>query len=352
MTHAQEPERGDREAVEQGFVVTGDRDAGERSAWGWLPLTVQALAAVGALAYSTIHVSFQNFYDSVGVTPESVGATSTTILAQSSLRVIEFGLLFALVPVLLVLLAFLALDRWAPRHAPGWIARTLARRPASFRRRLASSLKPPGTESRPPSNTDDERRQMLRGRTLRRWILALLAIVPFPLYQRLTHGRTYSFIVVFSFVALLVLSLLLRETQTLTLRHVRHGLAAVVVVLWVGLTVCWIVLTSLSNDATAAGLCVQNGVAVRYVHTHRHLPFLARIPVLRVEAEPVDGSDADTLGATRGAKLLYLGQSSGTAVVWDASDRRTLLLPSSKIIRLAPVRAELRPGPACTAYVS
>jgi hypothetical protein len=316
MTHAQEPERGDRGAVEKGSVVTGDGNAGERSAWGWLPLTVQALAAVGALAYSTIHVAFQNFYDSVGVTPESVGATSTTILAQSSLRVIEFGLLFAFVPVLLVLLAFIALDRWAPRHAPGWIGR------------------------------------MLRRRTLRRWILALLAIVPFPLYQRLTHGRTYSFIVVFSFVALLVLSLLLQEAQTLTLRHVRHGLAAVVVVLWIGLTVCWIVLTSLSNDATAAGLCVRKGVAVRYVHTHRHLPFLARIPVLRVEAEPVDGSDADTLGATPGARLLYLGQSSGTAVVWDASDRRTLLLPSSKIIRLAPVRGKLRPGPACKAYVS
>lgn len=327
MTHAQEPERGDRGAVEQGPVVTGDGDAGEKSAWGWLPLTVQALAAVGALAYSTIHVAFQNFYDSVGVTPESVGATSTTILAQSSLRVIEFGLLFALVPVLLVLLAFLALDRWVPAR------------------------KPPATES-PPSNTDDERRQMLRRRTLWRWSLALLAIVPFPLYQRLTHGRTYSFIVVFSFVALLVLALLLRDAQTLTLRHVRHGPAAVVVVLWVGLTVCWIVLTSLSNDATAAGLCVRSGVAVRYVHTHRHLPFQARIPVLRVEAEPVDGSDADTLGATRGARLLYLGQSSGTAVVWDASDRRTLLLPSSKIIRLAPVRGELRPGPACTAYVS
>jgi hypothetical protein len=316
MTHAQEPERGDRGAVEQGSVVAGNGNAGERSAWGWLPLTVQALAAVGALAYSTIHVAFQNFYDSVGVTPESVGATSTTILAQSSLRVIEFGLLFAFVPVLLVLLAFIALDRWAPRHAPGWIGR------------------------------------MLRRRTLRRWILALLAIVPFPLYQRLTHGRTYSFIVVFSFVALLVLSLLLQEAQTLTLRHVRHGLAAVVVVLWIGLTVCWIVLTSLSNDATAAGRCVRNGVAVRYVHTHRHLPFLARIPVLRVEAEPVDGSDADTLGATPGARLLYLGQSSGTAVVWDASDRRTLLLPSSTIIRLAPVRGKLRPGPACKAYVS
>jgi hypothetical protein len=351
MTHAQGPERGDRQAVDKCSVATRDKDAGERSAWGWLPLTVQALAAVGALAYSTIHVSFQNFYDSLGVTPESVGATSTTILAQSSLRVIEFGLLFAFIPVLLVLLAFLALDRWTPRHAPRWIARGVARRPASVRG-LASLRRPPATESRPPLNTDNERKQELRRRTLRRWTLALIAIVPFPLYQRLTHGRTYSSIVVFSFVALLVLSLLLREVQTLRLRHVRHGSAAVVVVLWIGLTVCWIVLTSLSNDATAAGLCVQNGVPVRYVHTHRHLPFLARIPVLRVEAEPVDGSDADKLGATPGAKLLYLGQSSGTAVVWDASDRRTLLLPSSTIIRLAPVRAALRPGPACTAYVS
>jgi hypothetical protein len=308
VTEAQEPEGGDRGAVDKPCVVSGDKDAGERSAWGWLPLTLQALAAVGALAYSTIHVSFQNFYDSLGVTPESVGATSTTILAQSSLRVIEFGLLFALVPVLLVLLAFLALDRWTPRHAPRRLARRVARRPAPFRRRFGSLRRPPATESRPQSNTDEERKQELRRRTLRRWILALVAIVPFPLYQRLTHGRTYSSIVVFSLVALLVLSLLLREAQTLRLRHVRHGPAAVVVVLWIGLTVGWIVLTSLSNDATAAGLCVRSGVPVRYVHTHRHLPFLARIPVLRVEAEPVDGSDADKLGATRGAKLLYLGQ--------------------------------------------
>ncbi|MDX6476672.1 MAG: hypothetical protein QOH95_2183, partial [Gaiellaceae bacterium] len=85
----------------------------ERSAWGWLPLTVQALAAIGALAYATIRVSFQYFYDPLGVTTENVGGSSTTILAQSSLRVVEFALLFAFVPVLLVVAAFLALDRWA-----------------------------------------------------------------------------------------------------------------------------------------------------------------------------------------------------------------------------------------------
>src|SRR5207247_2783047 len=89
---------------------TGGSDDG--SVWGWLSPTVQTLAAVGALAYATMRVSLQYFYDSFGLTPESVGSNSATILAQSSLRVVEFGALFALVPVMLVLALFVAFDHW------------------------------------------------------------------------------------------------------------------------------------------------------------------------------------------------------------------------------------------------
>jgi amino acid transporter len=286
----------------------------ERSAWGWLPLTVQALAAIGALAYATIRVSFQYFYDPLGVTTENVGGSSTTILAQSSLRVVEFALLFAFVPVLLVVAAFLALDRWAiwPR---------------------AERL------------SDAER---LRARL----VLAVPAVALFPLYQWLTNGRTYSYVISYSLIALWVLSVVSRKQRRLTPRGLRDGLPGVIVVFWVVLVVFWIVLTSLGQDGRDAGVCARNGIAVSYIHTHRHIPGFQRIPILRVGAEPVDPADATVLGARSGARMLYLGQANGTAIVWDATDQRTLLVPSSRVIQLVP----LPPGPPsaarCKAYIS
>ena len=284
------------------------------SAWGWLPLTVQTLAAVGALAYATIRVSFQYFYDPFGVTAESVGGSSTTILAQSSLSVIEFAALFALVPVLLVLAAFLTLDRrvlWPKADRLSVTAR-------------------------------------LRARLL----LALPATSLYPLYQWLTNGRTYSYLIAYALVALCVLSTVSRDQERLTPRGLREGPAAVVVVAWVGLATCWIVLTSLGLDGKEAGVCARNGIAVRYVHTHRHIPGFERIPILRVGAEPVDPEDATALGARSGARMLYLGQSNGTAVVWDATDQRTLLVPSSKVIRLTPHTPASPSTAKCKAYIS
>jgi hypothetical protein len=324
-------------------------DSDDKSAWGWLPLTVQALAAVGALAYSTIHVCFQDFYDQLGVTPESVGASSTTILAQSSLRVIEFGLLFALVPVLVALVAFLTLDHWAAKirrcpmgsQAAGTTSRGL---PSSS----TGSASAPGAD-RKPENGDATAAATFakRNRTLRRIVLALVAVLAYSIYQWLTDGRTYSYVILFSFAALVALGWLRRGTESLSLSDVRHGSAAVVVVLWIGLTVCWVVLTSLSDDATQAGICARHGVAVRYIHTHRHLPFFARIPVLRVQAEPVEPADAALLGGQRGTRQLYLGQSSGTAVLWDVNAHRAILIPSSTVIRLTPLRRAPPPGAAC-----
>jgi hypothetical protein len=297
----------DQEATEEG-------DPTKSSAWGWLPLTVQALAAVGALAYATIRVSFQYFYDPLGVTTESVGGSSTTILAQSSLRVIEFAALFALLPVLLVLGAFLVLDRWAlwPR------AETL-----SCKKRLAA-----------------------------RWLLAVPAVALFPLFQRLTNGRTYSYVIGLSLIALWVLSVVLRKQKRLTPHGLRDGPAAVLIVFWIGLVICWIVLTSLGQDGRDAGVCAHDGIGMSYIHTHRHLPGLGRFPVLRVGAEPVDPDDASELGASTGARMLYLGQSNGTAVVWDATDQRALLVPSSKLIRLDPRALAYPSAPKCKAYTS
>jgi len=283
------------------------------SAWGWLPLTVQTLAAAGALAYATIRVSFQYFYDPFGVTAESVGGSSTTILAQSSLRVIEFAALFALVPVLLVLAAFLALDRRMLRPKPK----------LSVTARLRARL-----------------------------VLALPATALYPLYQWLTNGRTYSYVIAYALIGLWALSTVSREQERLTPRGLRDGPAAVVVVAWVGLATCWIVLTSLGQDGRDAGVCARNGIAVRYVHTHRHIPGFERIPILRVGAEPIDPEDATALGARSGARMLYLGHSNGTAVVWDATDQRTLLVPLSKVIRLTPHPLASPSTAECKAYIS
>lgn len=284
------------------------------SAWGWLPLTVQALAAVGALAYATIRVSFQYFYDPFGVTAESVGGSSTTILAQSSLRVIEFAALFALVPVLLVLAAFLTFENWIL-----WPKAKTRSAGARLRARL---------------------------------LLAVPAAALYPPYQWLTNGRTYSYVVSYALIGLWVLSAVSRKQERLTPRALRDGPAAVVVVVWIGLVICWIVLTSLGRDGRDAGVCARNGVAVRYIHTHRQIPGFERIPILRVGAEPVDPEHATALGARSGARMLYLGQSSGTAVVWDATDQRTLLVPSSKVILLKPSPTASPSVAKCKAYIS
>jgi hypothetical protein len=283
------------------------RGGNGRSAWGWLSPTVQTLAAVGALAYATIRVSLQNFYDAFGLTPESVGINSTTILAQSSLRVIEFGALFALVPVLLVLALFVALDNWVP-----W----------------------------PWYETESKTRRMIR-----RMLLAVPALAPYPLYQELTHGRTYSLVVPLSLLGLWALAAITREQERLTAKEIRHGRPGVVVVLWIGAAISYVLLTSLAMDGRDAGSCARNGVPVRYIHTHRHLPWLDPIPVLRVTAESVDPRDTAALD-DKGENILYLGQSGGTAVFWDADRQRTLLVGSGKKIGLRPEKPSAHTEPA------
>jgi hypothetical protein len=286
--------------------VTASRANASASSWSWLSPALQLIAATSALAYATIHVSYQNFYDQLGLTPEDVGATSTTILAQSSLRILEFGILFALVPVLLVLATYLALVRWLTTRSS----------PRARKRRVA---------------------------------LALPAILPYVAYQLLTDGRTYSSVALFSVIALALLALLASDSRESSWRDpLRARGGSAVIVLWIGLAVAWTVLTSLAYDAKSAGLCVRDGIAVRYIHTHRHIPFLARIPVLRVHAEPATVQAADVPRDP----LLYLGQANGSVVLWDATTRNAIIVPSPTLLELrtSPDRA---PSPmTCRAYIS
>jgi hypothetical protein len=277
--------------------------------WKWLLPLLQTLAAVGALAYATIRVSFQYFYDAFGITPESVGANSTTILAESSLRVVEFGLLFAVVPVSLMLAGLIGLDRHVPSS---WLPRLV----------------------------------------IRRAVLAVPAVGLFPLFQLLTHGRTYSFVVAFSLIGLWVLAIVTRADDKLTLRELCRGASALVIVALAGFVCCWIVITSLAQDGREAGACARAGMAVRYIDTHRHYPWTKRIPVLRVQAETIDPATAARLGEAPRARLLYLGESAGTAVIWDATSARTLLLRSASEIRLVPRRPGAPVPAGCHAYLS
>jgi hypothetical protein len=119
-----------------------------------------------------------------------------------------------------------------------------------------------------------------------------------------------------AWVALLMLTWIWDRKENIPLVDLRgSGKASAVVLVRVAVTAFWIVLTSLSDDAARAATCAWQGDAVRYVHPKRHLPLIGRIRIPRLEAEPVDPGDATQVGA----KLLYLGEADGTAVVWDAS---------------------------------
>ena len=63
------------------------------------------------------------------------------------------------------------------------------------------------------------------------------------------------------------------------------------------------------------------------------------MPILRVEAERIDPATAIAVSGQAGARLLYLGQSNGTTVIWDASHQHTLLIPASIRIELTSHRS-------------
>jgi hypothetical protein len=83
------------------------------------------------------------------------------------------------------------------------------------------------------------------------------------------------------------------------------------------------------------------------------LPFRG-LDVLAIHAAPATvepagkPSDSPAAERLRGRRLLYLGQSGGTVVLYDAATQRAVYVPgSSVILHVANCDAKPPPDPAC-----
>jgi hypothetical protein len=110
-------------------------------------------------------------------------------------------------------------------------------------------------------------------------------------------------------------------------------------------------------QAESAASDVKAGKAVGPVRIPDYLfvpPFLWDVPVLAVHADPATveatGKPGDSPAAERlrGRRLLYLGQSGGTVVLYDAAVQRALYVPASSIIlQVTNCQAKPPPDAAC-----
>lgn len=105
---------------------------------------------------------------------------------------------------------------------------------------------------------------------------------------------------------------------------------------------------SLPIDARRTAYCARNNPdeAVRFIHTHRTLPLLRHIPVLRVRTDPASiiwtgGGSAAELPSPLGEKpperfpshapLIYLGNAGGRVFVYVKEDCKTLQVAESSV---------------------
>lgn len=95
---------------------------------------------------------------------------------------------------------------------------------------------------------------------------------------------------------------------------------------------------------------VRTGRPISSVRFPGFLPFtMLAIHADPATVEPVGKpGDAPAAERLRGRKLLYLGQASGTLVLYDAAGQQAVYLPSSSIIlRVANCDAKAPPDPSC-----
>jgi hypothetical protein len=246
------------------------------------------LALVGAIAYAIMRYSYQQFYNVFGLTPDDVGPTSAAALTQSGVGVATFVLLFAVLPVALALGIALACDR------------LLAQR-----------------------------------RTALRFAAAVLASVAvYQAFVSLTSGHLeVKQMLAVALGTLLVLAKRHDGTSTRMQRVPRLRWIVVALLTVVGALVLG---GSLPGDARSTAFCAADhpNEPVRFVHTHRNLPFLRHIGVMRVRADParlawLDVSNHPPLPPQ---PLVYLGASSGRDFVFSVGRCHTVQLPEGSVV--------------------
>jgi hypothetical protein len=267
-----------------------------------LTLATGLLALLGGIAYAIMRYSYQEFYNVFGLTPDDVGPGSAAALTQSGVGVATFVLLFAVLPIALSLLATLGVER-----------------------ALAG-----------------------RGFALR---LGLCTVTALGVYRAITavtsgHGEVRQLTV----IAIGVI-LLLAKRRADAEPQASGGLVRAARRLprpwWIGglLTAAISALVlggSLPQDARATARCaITRNEPVRFVHTHRTLPFLPHISVLRVRADParvdwVDGGGKIDLPAP---PLVYLGDAGGRYFVYSIARNRTIQIPDGSVVLTTIPRA-------------
>jgi hypothetical protein len=135
-----------------------------------------------------------------------------------------------------------------------------------------------------------------------------------------------------------------RPTRTsLVLAFAIGGLLVLVGVIW---------------PPVAAGLSAEDVRAGKPVGPVLYPGPLPPLPVLAIHADPATveptgrPGDAPAAERLRGRKLLYLGQSGGTVVLYDAATQRAVYVPSSSVIlHVANCDAKPPPDPSCQQVV-
>jgi hypothetical protein len=242
-----------------------------------LPVAAPFLAFVSVAAYAIMRVSYERFYAQFGVTPEDVGANSTAILGESGARVFAYSVLFAIIPYGLSLAVFYFAARRRRHGVRGWL------------------------------------------------FVILAALFPLAAYQEVTGAGILGAYVAVVLAGLVALACWVGWKGP----GVNWGHIAVVSL---SFGIVWLNLRYLPASAARAGRCVvESHDALRFVHTHRHLPFLGPTAVLSL---PVERARVSWLGnplqrPSFGPHLLYLGQASGTVVLYDADRGRALRVPAA-----------------------
>jgi hypothetical protein len=167
-----------------------------------------------------------------------------------------------------------------------------------------------------------------------------------------TLARSSGFVVVYLTLAYLVYGLARREI--LDRRAMPGGRLARTSLVLTFVVVGGLVFAGVIWPPLAAGLAADDVKAGRPVGPVLIPGPLPPLPVLAVHADPATveptGKPGDAPAAERlqGRKLLYLGQSGGTVVLYDATTQRAVYVPSSSVIlHVANCDAKPPPDPSC-----